>query len=319
MGFSFANSWVLLFLLIIPLLVYFYKLYWKKRKEAALKFSALSIVKSATNKNRRSVWIRAHLPFLILTIIIALIVVGLADPMIPLKSAKEGVNVILAIDDSGSMQATDYQPTRLESAKDAAGILIRSLKPKDNVGIVIFESGATTACYLTPFKDKAIRKLKGIEQKAGRTAIGDGLSLAIDMASSIPNKKKVVILLSDGVNNAGVVSPQEAVQFARASKMQVYTIGLGSDQPAIIGYDLFGNPQYAELDEETLKNIAVETGGKYYKSVDKRTLDEIYANIGEHIEREWEDTSIKDWFFIATFILLLTNIYIIYGKYRVIM
>ncbi|NAT11216.1 aerotolerance regulator BatA, partial [ANME-1 cluster archaeon AG-394-G06] len=91
MGFSFANSWVLLFLLIIPLLIYFYKLYWRKRKEAALKFSALSIVKSATNRNRRSVWIRAHLPFLILTIIIALIVVGLADPMIPLKSAKEGV------------------------------------------------------------------------------------------------------------------------------------------------------------------------------------------------------------------------------------
>ena len=319
MGFSFANSWVLLFLLIIPLLIYFYKLYWKKRKEAALKFSALSIVKSATNKNRRGVWIRAHLPFLILTIIIALIVVGLADPMIPLKSAKEGVNVVLAIDDSGSMQATDYQPTRLESAKDAAEILIRSLKPKDNVGIVIFESGATTACYLTPFKDKAIMKLKGIEQKTGRTAIGDGLSLAIDMATSIPNKKKVVILLSDGVNNAGVVSPQEAVQFARASKMQVYTVGLGSDQPAIIGYDLFGNPQYAELDEETLKTIAVETGGKYYKSVDKRTLDEIYANIGEHIEREWEDTSIKDWFFIATFILVLLNIYIIYGKYRVIM
>jgi Ca-activated chloride channel family protein len=231
MGFSFANSWVLLFLLIIPLLIYFYKLYWKKRKEAALKFSALSIVKSATNKNRRGVWIRAHLPFLILTIIIALIVVGLADPMIPLKSAKEGVNVVLAIDDSGSMQAADYQPTRLESAKDAAEILIRSLKPKDNVGIVIFESGATTACYLTPFKDKAIRKLKGIEQKTGRTAIGDGLSLAIDMATSIPNKKKVVILLSDGVNNAGVVSPQEAARkrlFSSQGQVKCRSIPLGS-------------------------------------------------------------------------------------------
>jgi Ca-activated chloride channel family protein len=320
MSVSFGDPRVLLVLLIIPLLIYFYRLYWRKRKESALKFSALNIMKeaSATSRNRRSVWIRVHLPFFILIIIIALIVVGLADPMIPLQSAKEGVNVVLAIDDSGSMQATDYQPTRLEAAKSAAKILVHSLKPKDNLGIVIFESGATTACYLTPFKDKAIRKLEGIEQKEGRTAIGDGLSLAIDMATSIPNKKKVVILLSDGVNNAGVVSPQEAIQFARASKMQVYTIGLGSEQPVIIGYDLFGNQQYAELDEETLKGIAVETGGKYYKSVNGRTLDEIYANIGEDIEREWEETSIKDWFFIATFILLLVNIYIIYGKYRVV-
>jgi Ca-activated chloride channel family protein len=320
MGIGFGDPGVLLVLLIIPFLLYFYKQYWRKRKGAALKFSALNIMKEvpATSRNRRSVWIRAHLPFLTLIIVISLIVVGLADPMIPLQSAKEGVNVVLAIDDSGSMQATDYQPTRLEAAKSAAEILVRSLKPKDNLGIVIFESGATTACYLTPFKDKAIRKLEGIEQKEGRTAIGDGLSLAIDMATSIPNKKKVVILLSDGVNNAGVVSPQEAIQFARASKMQVYTIGLGSDQPAVIGYDFFGNPQYAELDEETLKGIAVETGGKYYKSVNEQTLDEIYAHIGEDIEREWEETSIKDWFFIATFILVLITIYIIYGKYRVV-
>jgi Ca-activated chloride channel family protein len=320
MGISFGDPGVLLVLLIIPLLLYFYRLYWRKRKEAALKFSALNIVKeaSATSRNRRGVWIRAHLPFLILIISIAVIVVGLADPMIPLKTAKEGVNVVLAIDDSGSMQATDYPPTRLEAAKSAAEILVRSLKPKDNVGVVIFESGATTACYLTPFKDKAIMKLEGIEQKEGQTAIGDGLSLAIDMATSIPNKKKVVILLSDGVNNAGVVSPQEAIQFAKENKMQVYTVGLGSDKRAVIGYDFFGNPQYAELDEETLEGIAVDTGGRYYKSVNKRTLDEIYANIGEDIEREWEDTSIKDWFFIATFILLLMNIYIIYGKYRVV-
>ncbi len=315
---SFGEPWVLLFLWIIPLLYYFYRIYCKKRKEAALKFSTLSVVKEASDRDKRGVKFRAHLPFIILTIAVALIVVGLADPMIPLKRAKAGVNVVLAIDDSGSMQATDYQPTRLEAAKSAAETLIKSLKPKDNVGIVIFESGATTASYLTPFKDKAIEKLRGIEPRTGRTALGDGLTLAIDMATSIPNKKKVVILLSDGVNNAGVVSPQEAIQFAKTNKIQVFTVGLGSEKPTVIGYDFFGNPQYAELDEETLKTIATDTGGKYYKSVNEKTLDEIYSNIGEHIKREWEETSIKDWFFMATFILLLVNIYIIYGKYRVI-
>ncbi len=235
-----------------------------------------------------------------------------------MEAAKEGVNVVLAIDDSGSMQATDYQPTRLEAAKSAAETLITNLDPKDNVGIVIFESGATTASYLTPFKDKAIDKTRGIEQRTGRTAMGDGLTLAIDMATSIPNKKKVVILLSDGVNNAGVVSPQEAVLFAKTNKIQVYTVGLGSEAPVVLGYDFFGNPQYAELDEATLKRIAVDTGGMYYKSVNEKTLAEIYANIGEHIEREWEDTSIKDWFFVAAFIVLLVNVYVIYGKYRVV-
>jgi Ca-activated chloride channel family protein len=317
-SFSFGEPWVLLLLLIVPVLIGFYRLYWKKRKESAMKFSALSMVKSAIDKPKRSVTIRAHLPFILLIIIVTLIIIGLANPMIPLKRAKEGVNVVLAIDDSGSMLATDYQPTRLDAAKNAAATLIRSLKPKDNLGIVIFESGATTACYLTPFKNKAIEKLQGIEQRSGRTALGDGLSLAIDMATSIPNKKKVVILLSDGVNNAGVVSPQEAIQFAKSAKIPVYTVGLGSEKPAVIGYDLFGNPQYAELDEETLKNIAAETGGTYYKSVNERTLDEIYAHIGENIEREWEETSIKDWFFIASFILILVNIYIIYGRYRVV-
>jgi Ca-activated chloride channel family protein len=261
---------------------------------------------------------REVLPFIRLLIAVSFIILGLADPRLPLKTVKEGVNVVLVIDDSGSMAATDYTPTRLEAAKDSARILIDGLNLKDNVGIVIFESGATTAAYLTPFKDKALEKLKAIEQKQGRTAVGDGLSLAIDMAMSIPNKKKVAILLSDGVNNAGVVSPQEAVEFAKINNIQVHTVGMGSEEPVVLGYDPWGRPQYAELDEGTLKNIAGETGGRYYKSVDKDTLDEIYRDISKDIERELEDVSIKDWFFTVALITLLINIYIIYGRYRII-
>jgi Ca-activated chloride channel family protein len=315
MTFSFGEPVILVFLLLVPLILYFYKIYQDKKRRSALKFSSLGMVKSASDRRHN---IRLHLPFILILITIALIITGLADPRIPLKTAKEGVNVVLVIDDSGSMAATDYKPTRLEAAKGSAEILINSLKPKDNVGIVIFESGATTASYLTPFKDKAIEKLRAIEQREGKTAIGDGLSLAVDMATSIPNKKKVIILLSDGVNNAGVVSVDEAIQFSKANRIQVYTVGMGSEKPVVLGYDFFGNPQYAELDEQTLKRIAAETGGKYYKSVDKNTLDEIYRNIGENIEREWEDTSIKDWFFIAALVILLINIYIIYGKYKIV-
>lgn len=315
MIFSFTNPKALVLLLILPVFIYLYKEYINKKKKAALRFSSLVNIKKANINKKR---FRMHLPFILMIIAATLIMLGLADPHIPLKKAKEGVNVVLAIDDSGSMAAKDYAPTRLEAAKDASEVLIKSLKPKDMVGIVVFESGATTSAYLTPFKDKAIEKLRAIQQRQGRTAIGDGLSLAIDMATSIPNKKKVVILLSDGVNNAGVISPEEAIAFAKSNKIQVYTVGMGSKGKTVIGYDWFGRPQYAELDEATLRMIAEQTGGEYFKSVDKDTLDKIYKNIGKKIDREWEKTSIKDWFFIASLIVLLADLYFIYVKYRVV-
>ena len=312
---GFSEPARLLLLLAIPVIYYAYMIHQREKRAAALKFSNLSIIKEASDKKTS---IRRNLPFYILLIAIVLLMLGLADPHIPLKQAKEGVNVVLVIDDSGSMQATDYTPTRLEAAKRSAAILVRNLDPKDNVGIVVFESGATTAAYLTPYKDKALEKLKAIEPREGKTAIGDGLALAIDMATSIPNKKKVVILLSDGVNNAGVVSPAEAVQFAKTENIQVNTIGMGSNEPVVLGYDFFGRPQYAELDEATLRSIATETGGRYYKSVDDETLDEIYSGISQKIERVREETSIKDWFFGAALVVLLVYLYVIYGRYRIV-
>ena len=130
------------------------------------------------------------------------------------------------------------------------------------------------------------------------------------MATSIPNKKKVVILLSDGVNNAGVISPQEAIEFAKTNNIQVYAIGLGSEGKVVLGYDWFGNPQYAELDEATLQAIAEQTGGEYFKSVDDKTLDEIYKNISQDIKREKEETNIKEWFFLAALITFLIYLYV---------
>ena len=292
MALTFQNPYLLWLLLVIPVIYLFYFKIKEKKKKEAIKFSHLAIIKKAigTKKNRRSETL-----FYLALISIFLLIAGLADPHIPLKQTKEGVNVVLVIDNSGSMQATDYQPNRLEAAKSSAKILIESLNPNDHIGIVIFESGATTAAYLTPFKDRALHKLESIKARDGKTAIGDGLSTAVDMATSIPNKKKVVILLSDGVNNAGVISPAEAVAFTKANKVQVYAIGMGSVGKVVLGHDWFGNPQYAELDEATLQAIAKETGGEYFKSVDTKTLDEVYKNISEDIEREKEPTSIKNW------------------------
>lgn len=318
MGFGFSEPMALVLLLLVPAAYYFYRMHLKKKRENAIKFSNLAALRGAAKERKGPLIPREHAVFYILLLSLGLMSIGFSDPHIPWRGEKEGVNVVLVLDVSGSMQAQDYKPSRIEAAKSSAETLIDSLGPKDNVGIVIFESGATTAAYMTPFKDRAKEKLRAIAPKQGRTAIGDGLSLAVDMATSIPNKKRVVILLSDGVNNAGVVSPEEAIEFARQNKIQVNTIGLGTATPAVLGYDMFGNPQYAELDENMLRQIAEKTGGVYYKSVDEDTLKDIYSKIGSDINREWVDTSIKDWFFAGAMLSLIAAMYVSYGKYRII-
>ncbi len=308
-------EWLVL-LLGLPVLYFWYLRETKRKKQEAMVFSHIGFMKTALGGRAGSG--RPRQLFILALVTLGCIIIGLADPHIPLEQAKEGVNVILVMDDSGSMQATDYQPTRLEAAKQSAMRLIQQLDDKDYVGVITFETGATSAAYLSPDKDRVASKLRAIEQKDGATAIGDGLALAIDMAESIPNRKKVVILLSDGVNNAGVIPPEQAMQFAKDKGIQVFTIGLGSEQPVILGYDFFGTPQYATLDEQILQKIASETGGEYYKSVNDRTLAEIYANLNKEIKREKEETSIKDVFFVIAMILIVSELVLRYGRRRII-
>jgi len=313
---GFDTPVLLLFLFIVPIIYLIYKRFEKKKKRLAMKFSNLGFVKSALGDKKKSK--RQSRLFYLTMLTIILMIIGFSGPHIPLEAKKEGVNVVLVIDVSGSMQAKDYEPSRMAAAKSSAEVLLESLNPKDHAGIVIFESGATTAAYLSPFKENVITKLGNIKAKDGRTAIGDGLSLGIDMATSIPNKKKVVILLSDGVNNAGVIKPAEAITFAKSADIQVHTIGMGSDKKVVLGYDWFGNPQYADLDEETLQAIAIKTGGNYYRSVDTKTLEEIYKQISQDIERQKEETEISTWFFLAALATIFLELIFRYGGKRII-
>jgi len=315
MEYEFGYWYVLFALLVLPGFFFLYRFYTKSKKSNSLKFSNLQLVKSSLSTQSQ---IRKHLPFILILVAVAFIIIGLADPRMPLENLKEGVNIVLVLDGSGSMAATDYQPTRLESAKNAAEILIDSLEPNDHAGIVLFESGATTVSYLTPFKEKTVDDLQAIRQRDGATAIGDGLVLGIDMANSIPNKKKVVILLSDGDHNAGVVTPSEAVQYALQKKIQIHTIGMGSDEPVLLGTNIYGNPLYAELNEAELIAIATAANGKYYKSVDNNSLAEIFEDISDDIDRELEQVSVKDYLFVAAVATLAANIYLVYGKYKIV-
>ena len=315
MDIQFEFLYALLLLLIIPGLYFLYAKYNLEKKESILKFSSLKIIKKSISGK---VIFRKHLPFILMMVILGLIIVGLANPQIPTISVEKGINLSIVLDGSESMAASDYKPTRLDAAKEAISKMVNKVGSQNNVGVVLFESGATTISYLTPDKEKTIYSISSIQQGQGATAIGDGLALGIDMASSIPDKKGVIILLSDGVHNSGLVTPQEAIQYAKINKIQIHTIGLGSVEPVYLRDDIYGEPQYAELDEETLIEIANETNGNYFKSLDEQTLNEIFLTLSSNLEYEMEYSTLRDWFMVAAIGILLVDAYIIYGRYRIV-
>ena len=315
MDIQFEFLYALFLLLIIPGLYFLYAKYNTEKKESILKFSSLKIIKKSISGKTI---LRKHLPFVLMMIILGLTIVGLANPQIPTISVEKGINLSIVLDGSESMAASDYKPTRLDAAKQAITQMINKVGPQNNVGIVLFESGATTISYLTPDKEKTIDSISSIQQGQGATAIGDGLALGIDMASSIPDKRGVIILLSDGVHNSGLVTPQEAIQYAKINGIQIHTIGLGSIEPVYLRDDIYGEPQYAELDEETLIEIANETSGSYFKSLDEQTLNEIFLTLSSNLEYEMEYSTLRDWFMGAAIAVLLLDAYIIYGRYRIV-
>ena len=312
MEFGFISA--LLLFLLIPLLIFVYYKYNSNKKESIIKFSSLKMIEKTDVKRNL---IRKHIPFVLVIIILSLIIIALANPQIVTVGVEKGINLGIVLDGSESMAATDYKPTRLEAAKDAVNSLVTKISEKNNVGVILFESGAGTISYLTPVKEKTLSSISSIQQGTGATAIGDGLSLGIDMVSSILDKKRVIILLSDGIQNSGLVSPEQAIQYAIRNNVQIHTIGIGSEKPIYLRDDIYGEPQYAELDEVTLRNISDMTGGNYFKSLDEEVLNQILLDLSSNIEYEQELSTIRDWFIGAAIIFLLIDFYIIYGRYRI--
>ena len=304
----------LLLFLLIPVLIFVYYKYNSNKKESILKFSSLKMIKKIDVKRNL---IRKHIPFVLVIIILSLIIIALANPQIVTIGVEKGINLGIVLDGSESMAATDYKPTRLEAAKNAVNSLVTKISEKNNVGIVLFETGAGTISYLTPVKEKTLSSISSIQQGTGATAIGDGLSLGIDMVSSILEKKRVIVLLSDGIQNSGLISPEQAIQYAIKNNVQIHTIGMGSENPVYLRDDIYGEPQYAELDEDTLRNISSSTGGSYFKSLNEQTLNEIIVDLSSNMEYETELSTIRDWFIGSAIGVLVLDIYIIYGRYRI--
>jgi len=313
MEFGFINA--LFLFLLIPILIFVYHKYNSNKKDSILKFSSIKIIEKAIVKKNT---IRKHIPFVLVMVVLSLIIIALANPQTITMGVEKGVNIGIVLDGSESMAASDYKPTRLEAAKNAVNSLVTKINVKNNVGVVLFETGATTISYLTPIKEKTLDSISLIQQGSGATAIGDGLSLGIDMVSSIPDKKRVIILLSDGIQNSGLVTPQQAIQYALINNVQIHTIGIGSEKPVYLRDDIYGEPQYAELDETTLRDVSDSTGGSYFKSLDEETLNQILLDLSSDMEYEKELSTIRDWFIGSAIAFLLLDMYIIYGKYRIV-
>ncbi|MBQ0024375.1 MAG: VWA domain-containing protein [Bacteroidales bacterium] len=230
-----------------------------------------------------------HVPFILRTIAIAFIILAIARPRSSEQFEKvdtEGIDIVLSMDVSTSMLARDFKPDRIGAAKDIAIEFISS-RPSDRIGVVVFAGESFTQCPLTTDRVTIINLIKEIETGLidDGTAIGNGLATSVARLKDSDAKSKVVILLTDGVNNCGEVSPLMAAEIAKTYGIRVYTIGVGAmgeaPYPVMTPWGIQMQNLKVEIDENLLRQIADGTGGKYFRATDNTKLLEIYSEINE--------------------------------------
>ena len=230
-----------------------------------------------------------HLPMVLRTAALCLIVIALARPRSSSEVEKrdtEGINIVLAMDVSTSMLARDFTPDRLSAAKDIA-IEFIAQRPTDRMGIVVFAGESYTQCPLTTDRATLINLMKEVQTDLieDGTAIGNGLATAVARMMDSDAPSRVVILLTDGVNNSGEVAPQTAAEIAKTYGIRVYTIGVGANgmapYPVMTPWGVEMQQVQVEIDEELLKGIADSTGGRYFRATDNTKLAEIYSEINK--------------------------------------
>jgi Ca-activated chloride channel family protein len=280
---SFAQPYYLLLLLLIPLLIWWH-LRQKRRNSPVLRLTTLKGLTEVRPSLR--VRLRPLLPVLRI-LALAMIVIALARPQssnVTETIDSEGIDIVMSMDVSGSMLAEDLKPNRIEASKKMALEFIEQ-RPTDRIGLVIFSGESFTQCPITI--DHEVLKEQVAQIKSGMlvdgTAIGDGLATAVDRIRRSNGQSKVVILLTDGVNNIGKVGPELALEVAKTYKVRVYTIGVGTRgmaaYPVQTPYGMQKQMQEVQIDEPLLEKIAKETGGKYYRATDNKSLAAIYKDI----------------------------------------
>jgi Ca-activated chloride channel family protein len=293
---SFAHPWLLLTLLVLPLVAW---LRSKQTVQPAFLYSSVQLVKGITSLHHTS---RGKILMRMRYLALALMIVALARPQLPQGDSKiraSGIDIVVALDLSGSMAAEDFtlhgqDVNRLTIEKNVLEEFIEK-RPNDRIGLVAFAGQAYIAAPLTLDHNFLLANLQRLDLHTipDGTAIGSGLSAALNRLREVKSKSKTVILMTDGVNNAGKVMPLTAAEAAQTLGIKVYTIGVGTRGIARIpGRDAFGNVRYfqqkVDIDEETLTEMAKRTGGKYFRADNTDTLRKIYGEIDKFERTEAE-------------------------------
>ena len=282
---TYANpEYFWLFLVFIPLIAWYV---WKNHTlNATLQISSL---KGFEGMQKSYKYYLRHLPFALRMMALALVIVVLARPQSTDKwsnTTTEGIDIVMAMDLSGSMQAQDLKPNRLEAAINVATEFVAG-RTDDKMGLVVFAGESFTQCPLTTDQSVLInlfRAIPDIELEDG-TAIGMGLATAIARIKDSEAKSKVIILLTDGENNAGEITPETAAEMARTFGIRVYTIGVGTNGSAPFPVQTAFGIRYQQvpvnIDEDLLRKIASDTGGEYFRATNNEALENIYAKIDQ--------------------------------------
>jgi Ca-activated chloride channel family protein len=278
-------GYLFLLLLLIPIVGWYI---WKLRTiRASVQLSSIDSLQRQPKSLR--VWL-IHVPFILRVAIITLLSLALARPQLSNRwqsESTEGIDIMMALDISGTMLGEDLKPNRLEAAKAVATEFVLS-RPNDQIGLVVFAGESFTQCPLTTDHAVLINLFQSVKfgMIEDGTAIGLGLANAVNRMKDSPTKSKVVILLTDGSNNRGDIDPQTAAEIAKTFNIRVYAIGVGSYSnevrvPMYTPYGVQYGTMSSEFDETTLRNIAQMTGGEYFRATDNNSLRAIYQQIDQ--------------------------------------
>jgi Ca-activated chloride channel family protein len=313
---TFAYPWMFYFLAVIPLMIFWY---WKMgmRKETSITYSSLKIFEGMPVNWKERL---RHVPIVLRCLAIAFFIIALARPQ-SFSSGQnvttEGIDVVMALDISGSMVSEDLKPNRVEAVKNVVEKFIEN-RPNDRIGLVVFSREAFTQCPITIDHSVLINLLKkiGPGMVPDGTAIGNGIADAVGRLKDSKAKSKVIILLTDGENNAGEIDPLTAADIAKAYGIRVYTIGAGTEGEAPYPVQTPFGVRYqmlpSEVDEPLLKNIAEITGGMFFRATDNTALNNIYLKIDKLEKTKIEVTSYRnaaelfsDWLNLGFILILL--------------
>ena len=277
----------LLWLMVIPALLVLHYIYLElKERHPHLR---VSVMTPWTASGRSFMSVFRHVPFILRIFALAMVVLAVARPRSSQEMERidtEGIDIILAMDVSTSMLARDLTPDRINASKDIA-IEFISQRPSDRMGIVVFAGESFTQCPLTTDRATLINLMKEVQTDLieDGTAIGNGLATAVARMKDSDAKSRVVILLTDGVNNRGEISPQMAAEIAKTYGIRVYTIGVGKEgmapYPVMTPWGVEIQNVKVEIDEALLSEIAESTGGRYFRATDNTKLSEIYSEIND--------------------------------------